>query len=87
MTKTLSKLFVILAVLFTFSFVFAEELHCNPDNKVCHVSGCRYYNCKGCTVTFSSQEKAEKAGYKLCKVCSGKKDKSDKKSKEKTPKK
>ena len=39
-----------------------------------------------CTVTFSSQEEAEKAGYKLCKVCSGKKDKSDKKSKEKKEK-
>lgn len=67
-------------MLFSFSFAFAAEIHCNPDTKVCHKSDCRYYNCKGCTKVFKSEEEAEENGYTFCKVCSGvKKDKTTKK--------
>ncbi len=34
-----------------------------------HRVGCRYYNCKNCTFTFSSRDEAIEAGYEPCKVC------------------
>ena len=32
-------------------------------------SGCRYFNCKACTVRFKSAEEARSNGYKPCKRC------------------
>ena len=34
-----------------------------------NVSGCRYFNCKACTVRFKSAEEARSNGYKPCKRC------------------
>jgi len=81
MKKLVSKLFVLAVMIFSFSVVFAAEIHCNPDTKTCHKSTCRYYDCKGCTKTFSSEEEALENGYKFCKVCSKEKKESPKKSK------
>ena len=81
MKNIVSKLFVLFVMIFSFSIVFAAEIHCNPDTKTCHKSDCRYYNCKGCTKVFNSEEEALENGYKFCKVCSKEKKESPKKSK------
>ena len=82
MKRNLLKVFVFASMLFSFAFVFAGEIHCNPDTKTCHKSDCRYYDCKGCTKVFASEEEALENGYKFCKVCSKeKKEKTGKKSK------
>ena len=81
MKNVVSKLFVLFVMIFSFSIVFAAEIHCNPDTKTCHKSDCRYYNCKGCTKVFASEEEALENGYKFCKVCSKEKKESPKKSK------
>ena len=81
MKKIASKLFALFVMIFSFSIVFAAEIHCNPDTKTCHKSDCRYYNCKGCTKVFASEEEALENGYKFCKVCSKEKKESPKKSK------
>ena len=81
MKKIVSKLFVLFVMIFSFSTVFAAEIHCNPDTKTCHKSDCRYYNCKGCTKVFASEDEALENGYKFCKVCSKEKKESPKKSK------
>lgn len=79
MFKTASKVFVLAIMLFSFSAVFAAEFHCNPDTKTCHKPSCRYYDCKGCTKVFNSEEEVTKNGYKFCKVCA--EEKADKKEK------
>lgn len=43
----------------------------NPASKVYHNSGCRYFNSKGSSKTFATQQEAVKAGYRPCKVCNG----------------
>lgn len=43
----------------------------NPASKVYHNSGCRYFNSKGASKTFATQQEAVKAGYRPCKVCNG----------------
>lgn len=77
MLKSASKIFVFAVMMFSFSAIFAADIHCNPDTKTCHKSTCRYYDCKGCTTVFKSEEEALKAGYKFCKICS--EEKADKK--------
>ena len=47
------------------------ELHGNPQSRIYHNSGCRYYNCKACTVVFTSTKEAKAQGYRACKVCGG----------------
>lgn len=81
MKKNFLKIFVFAAMLFSFTCIFAAEIHCNPDTKTCHKSDCRYYNCKGCTKVFKSEEEALENGYKFCKVCSKEKKESPKKGK------
>ena len=81
MKRNLFKVFVFVAMIFSFSCIFAAEIHCNPDTKTCHKSTCRYYNCKGCTKVFASEEEALENGYKFCKVCSKEKKESSKKGK------
>jgi micrococcal nuclease len=44
-------------------------LHGNTKSKVFHRKGCRYYNCKNCTVRFSSSENAVNEGFKPCGIC------------------
>lgn len=41
----------------------------NTSSGIFHRSSCRYYNCKRCTVHFSSRDAAVKAGYRPCRVC------------------
>lgn len=41
----------------------------NAKTRVFHASGCRYFNCKSCTVRFTSAEEARSSGYKPCKRC------------------
>lgn len=41
----------------------------NPDSKIYHKVGCRFYNAKGCTKEFKTEAEAIKAGYKPCKQC------------------
>lgn len=43
----------------------------NAKTRVFHASGCRYFNCKSCTVRFKSVEEASSNGYKPCKRCIG----------------
>jgi hypothetical protein len=81
MKRNLSKIFIVFTMLFSFTCIFAAEIHCNPDTKTCHKSDCRYYNCKGCTKVFASEEEALENGYKFCKVCAKEKKESPKKSK------
>ena len=47
----------------------ATKYHGNRRSKVFHKPGCRYYNCKNCTVEFETREEAIRAGYRPCKVC------------------
>lgn len=49
----------------------AGEYHANPTTKVYHNSGCKHYNCKKCTVVFTSAKAAQKAGYRPCGICKG----------------
>lgn len=62
---------VFLAVLLAAGMAVAQgiEFHGNAKTHVFHRSGCRYFNCKVCTVTFQSREEAVAAGYQPCKVC------------------
>ena len=69
MFKSISKFFVLMIMLLTFSAVSAADIHCNPDTKTCHRSTCRHYNCKGCTKIFKTEEEVAKNGYKFCKIC------------------
>jgi hypothetical protein len=41
----------------------------NPDSKVYHKIGCRYYSAKGSSVEFKTEAEAIKAGYTPCKIC------------------
>ena len=41
----------------------------NAKTRIFHVCGCRYFNCKACTVRFKSAEEARSNGYKPCKRC------------------
>lgn len=43
--------------------------HGNRKSGVFHRPGCQHYNCKNCTVEFSSREEAIAAGYRPCGVC------------------
>ncbi len=43
--------------------------HGNYKSHIFHSPSCRYYNCKKCTVNFSSKEEAISKGYRACKVC------------------
>ncbi len=43
----------------------------NVKSRKYHNSGCRYFDCKACTVRFSSAEEAQSKGYTACKVCGG----------------
>jgi endonuclease YncB( thermonuclease family) len=43
--------------------------HGNAKSHVFHDSGCRYYNCKNCTVVFKSANDAVRAGYRAHKQC------------------
>lgn len=49
----------------------AAALHGNPNSRIYHNSGCRYYNCKACTVVFASAAEAKARGFRACKVCGG----------------
>lgn len=48
-----------------------STLHGNPNSRIYHNSGCRYYNCKACTVVFRSAADAKAQGFRACKVCRG----------------
>jgi micrococcal nuclease len=43
--------------------------HGNTNSKVFHRQGCRYYNCKNCTVSFHHRSAVIGAGYKPCGIC------------------
>lgn len=43
----------------------------NPETRVYHNAGCRYFNSKGASKTFATPQEAVKAGYRPCKVCKG----------------
>ena len=51
--------------------VAASSYSGNAKTRVFHASGCRYFNCKSCTVRFTSAEEARSSGYKPCKRCIG----------------
>ena len=64
--------FVLVALVASFATgVVADQMiyHGNSDSKIFHKPGCRYYNCKACTMEFSSRQEAIDAGYRPCKVC------------------
>jgi len=62
-------IFVLTFTMLMSSNVFGAPVKCNAKSKKCHVNGCRYYNCKNCTVKFESIKKASKKGDQECKVC------------------
>ena len=41
----------------------------NAKTRIFHASGCRYFNCKACTVRFKSIEEARSSGYPPCTRC------------------
>lgn len=41
----------------------------NPDSKIFHKSGFRYFSSTNCTAVFSAPSEAAAAGYAPCKVC------------------
>jgi len=41
----------------------------NTSSMVFHRQGCKYYDCKNCTVSFSSRQVAVGDGYKPCGIC------------------
>ncbi|WP_264981626.1 thermonuclease family protein [Pseudodesulfovibrio portus] len=43
--------------------------HGNTSSHVFHRQGCRYFNCKNCTVNFQTREAAINAGYRPCGIC------------------
>lgn len=43
--------------------------HGNTSSHVFHKSGCRYYDCKNCTMNFPTREAAINAGYRPCGSC------------------
>ncbi|WP_229591617.1 Ada metal-binding domain-containing protein [Pseudodesulfovibrio sediminis] len=43
--------------------------HGNRNSHIFHQPACRYFNCKNCTVVFSSREQALNAGFRPCKIC------------------
>ena len=47
----------------------AAELHGNPDSKIFHNASCQFYNAKGSTMRFATENAARAAGYKPCKIC------------------
>jgi hypothetical protein len=47
----------------------AVVYHGNTVSKTFHEPGCRYYDCKDCTVSFKTREDAIAAGYKPCGIC------------------
>ena len=47
----------------------AAKYHGDKSSMIFHQSSCRHYNCKNCTVVFTSREAAIAAGYRPCKVC------------------
>jgi endonuclease/exonuclease/phosphatase family metal-dependent hydrolase len=53
----------------TIPIAFVYHGNTKPKSKKFHSPGCRYYDCKTCTDTFTSRDAAISAGYKPCKVC------------------
>lgn len=49
--------------------VLGGKFHGNTSSHVFHKKGCKYFNCKNCTVVFSNREAAIKAGYRPCGGC------------------
>lgn len=47
------------------------EYHGNARSRIYHNSSCRYYDCRNCTVVFSSAKAARAAGFRACKACGG----------------
>lgn len=47
----------------------AGVYHGNRKSHVFHHSGCRYFNCKNCTVVFESRWAAVDDGYRPCGIC------------------
>lgn len=43
--------------------------HGNVKSKMFHAPGCKYYNCKNCTVIFNNSGEAIRLGYSPCKLC------------------
>ena len=49
--------------------VAQPRLRGNPDKRVFHNAGCRYYPVGGNIVEFSDEETAAAEGYRPCKIC------------------
>jgi xanthine dehydrogenase iron-sulfur cluster and FAD-binding subunit A len=47
----------------------AGPYHGNVRSKVYHAPGCADYNCKNCTLVFTTKADAEKAGYRAHAAC------------------
>lgn len=45
------------------------QFHGNINSHIFHAPGCKNYDCKNCTESFSSRDEALKAGYKPCSGC------------------
>jgi endonuclease YncB( thermonuclease family) len=43
--------------------------HGNTQSHIFHSAGCKHFNCKACTASFSGRDEAITAGYRPCKAC------------------
>ena len=43
--------------------------HGNASSHVFHKPGCKHFNCRNCTVEFTSRNEAVSAGYRACGIC------------------
>ncbi|SCM69957.1 Ada metal-binding domain-containing protein [Desulfovibrio sp. 86] len=43
----------------------------NVKSRIYHNNGCKYFNCKACTVPLASPQEAKAKGFRACKVCGG----------------
>ncbi|RJP78970.1 MAG: Ada metal-binding domain-containing protein [Desulfobacteraceae bacterium] len=62
---------IALAVSISTGMVIGQTVtyHGNTQSRIFHQPSCRYYNCKKCTVEFTTREEAIAEGYRPCKVC------------------
>ncbi|SHN61396.1 Ada metal-binding domain-containing protein [Desulfovibrio litoralis] len=73
MLKKSIKIFLLSVVVFLMllSSIQAQKIlyKGNIESKIYHAPHCRFYDCKKCTASFDSKQKAEQAGFRPCKVC------------------
>ncbi len=68
-TKKGLILTIVIGLILPLMISAAEEYLGNMVTMKFHDSGCRYFDCKDCTMVFQSRDAAVDAGYDPCGVC------------------